>query len=322
MDLHQNARLTFRSRETLAKKITIEKVTLNAAAAAFNVSRKTAAKWVQRYRTLGLPGLRDGSSRPLHSPRRTSSERIAQVIALRRQLCPAYQIAQATHLSPATISRILQRAQLNRWRHLHPAPPVVRYEHPAPGDLLHLDIKGMTRYQQVSIRGDGRRRGRPQFAGWQALHVAIDDHSRLAFSRMLPNQQTQTAIAFLRAAVAFYAQHGISIRRLLTDNGSCYRSRHFRAACLQLGIHHRFTRPYTPRTNGKAERFICASGPTFAITSTPMNATSISRPGLSITTSTVRMVVSVTLRPSAGLPPRVQRLDRSQLAHLWFLSAP
>ena len=232
MDLHQNARLTWHSREILANKIMIEKVTLKAAAAAFNLSRKTAAKWVRRYRTLGRPGLRDRSSRPLHSPRRTSSERSAQVIALRRQLHPAYQIAQATHLSPATISRILRRAHLNRWRHLHPAPPVVRYEHPAPGDLLHLDIKGRTRYQQVTLRGDGRRRGRPQFAGWQALHVAIDDHSRLAFSRMLPNQQSQTAIAFLRAALAFYAQHGISIRRLLTDNGSCYRSRHFRAACL------------------------------------------------------------------------------------------
>jgi len=256
MDLHQNARLTFRSREALAKKVMIDRLTLNAAAAAFNVSRKTAAKWWARYRTLGLPGLRDRSSCPRHSPRRTSSELIAQVIALRRELRPAYQIAQATRLSPATISRVLQRAHLNRWRHLHPAPPVVRYEHPAPGDLLHLDIKGMTRYQQVSIRGDGRRRGRPQFAGWQALHVAIDDHSRLAFSRMLPNQQSETAIAFLRAAVAFYAQHGIIIRRLLTDNGSCYRSRHFRTACLQLAIQHRFTRPYTPRTNGKAERFI------------------------------------------------------------------
>jgi len=256
MDLHQNARLAWRSRETLARKIMIEKVTLKAAAAAFNVSRKTAAKWLRRYHSLGLPGLRDRSSRPLRSPRRTSSELIAQVLDLRRQLRPAYQIAQATHLSPATVSRILRRAHLNRWRHLHPAPPVVRYEHPAPGDLLLLDIKGMTRYQRVSIRGDGRRRGRPQFAGWQALHVAIDDHSRLAFSPMLPNQQAQTAIAFLRAALTFYAQHGISIRRLLTDNGSCYRSRHFRAACLQLGIQHRFTRPYTPRTNGKAEPFI------------------------------------------------------------------
>jgi transposase InsO family protein len=256
MDLHQNARLTFRSREALANKILIERLTLSSAAAAFCVSRKTAAKWLRRYHTLGLPGLRDRSSRPLRSPRQTSAELVAQVLALRRQLLPAFQIARTTHLSPATVSRILRRAQLNRWRHLHPAPPVVRYEHPAPGDLLHLDIKGMTRYQQVSIRGDGRRRGRPKFAGWQALHVAIDDHSRLAFSRMLPNQQNQTAIAFLQAAVAFYAQHGITIRRLLTDNGSCYRSRHFRAACLQLGIRHHFTRPYTPRTNGKAERFI------------------------------------------------------------------
>jgi transposase InsO family protein len=178
------------------------------------------------------------------------------VIALRRQLYPAFRIAQLTQLSAATVSRILQRAHLNRWRHLHPAPPVVRYEHPTPGDLLHLDIKGMTRYQQVSIRGDGRRRGRPQFAGWQALHIAIDDHSRLAFSRMLPNQKAETAIEFLRAAVAFYAGHGISIRRLLTDNGHCYRSHRFHAACEELGIHHRFTRPYTPRTNGKAERFI------------------------------------------------------------------
>jgi len=255
MDIHQNARLTLRRREDLVQSVTTG-VTLKLAAASFNVTVKTAAKWVHRYRLCGATGLLDRSSRPLRSPRKTPSPLAAQVIELRRQLHPAYQIAQATGLSPATVSRILRRAQLNRWRHLHPAPPVVRYEHPAPGDLLHLDIKGMTRYQQVSIRGDGRRRGRPQFAGWQALHVAIDDHSRLAFSRMLPNQQSQTAIVFLRAAVAFYAQHGITIRRLLTDNGSCYRSCHFRAACLQLGIQHRFTRPYTPRTNGKAERFI------------------------------------------------------------------
>src|ERR1700733_12852509 len=146
MDLHQNARLTWRGRETLANKIMMEKVTLKAAAAAFNVSRKTAAKWVRRYRTLGLSGLRDRSSRPLRSPRRTSSQLSAQVAAPRRQLLPAYQIAQATQLSPATVSRILRRAHLNRWRHLHPAPPVVRYEHAAPRDLLHLDIKGMTPY--------------------------------------------------------------------------------------------------------------------------------------------------------------------------------
>jgi transposase InsO family protein len=180
-----------------------------------------------------------------------------RVVELRRQQRPAYHIARATGLSPATVSRILRRARLSRWRDLHPAPPVQRYEHPSPGDLLHLDIKGMTRFQRVSIRGDGRHRG-PGHAhfGWEALHVAIDDHSRLAFSQLLPNQQASTTIDFLRQALDFYAQHGIRIRALLTDNGSAYRSRQFRQACLQLGLRHRFTRPYTPRTNGKAERFI------------------------------------------------------------------
>src|SRR5438874_11972778 len=170
----------------------------------------------------GRAGLLDRSSRPRRTPRATSSRLAIQVIELRRQHRPAYQIAQATALSPATVSRILRRAHLNRWRDLHPAPPVVRYGHPFPGDLLHLDIKGMTRYQQVSIRGDGRRRGRPQFAGWEALHIAIDDHSRLSFSRLLPNQRTETAIAFLQHALAFYSQHGIRVLSLLTGNGSYY----------------------------------------------------------------------------------------------------
>ena len=255
MDIHKNARLTFRSREELVQRVA-KGATMKRAAARFNVTPKTAAKWVHRHRALGPPGLFDRSSRPLRSPRRTSFELTAQVLAHRHELRPAYQIARATGLSPATISRILRRAHLNRWRDLHPLPPVVRYEHPFPGDLLHLDIKGLTRYQQVSIRGDGRRRGRPQFAGWEALYIAIDDHSRLAFTQLRPNQTTETTIAFLRDALAFYAQHGIRIRALLTDNGSCYRSHLFRAACQQLAIRHRFTRPYTPRTNGKAERFI------------------------------------------------------------------
>ena len=231
-------------------------MTLKAAAAAFNVTAKTAGKWVRRYRILGLSGLLDRSSRPFSSPRRTPTPIIARVVRMRRQNRPAYQIAQATGLSAATVSRILRRVHLSRWRDLHPAPPPVRYEHPAPGDLLHLDIKGMTRFQQVTVRGDGRLRGRPQFAGWEALHVAIDDHSRIAFSMILPDQKAETTGAFLRAAIAFYAQQGISVRRLLTDNGHSYRSHLFRAACTELGIRHNFTRPYTPRTNGKAERFI------------------------------------------------------------------
>jgi transposase InsO family protein len=255
MDIHKNARLTFRSREALVQ-IVGSGVCCKRAAALFRVTPKTVAKWRNRFQSEGRKGLLDRSSRPRHSPRATSSPLTLQVIGLRQQHHPAYQIAQSTGLSPATVSRILRRAHLNRWRDLHPAPPVVRYEHPFPGDLLHLDIKGMTRYQQVSIRGDGRRRGRPKFAGWEALHIAIDDHSRLAFSRLLPDQRSDTTIAFLQDALAFYAQHGIRIRSLLTDNGSCYRSRQFRRACSELGIRHRFTRPYTPRTNGKAERFI------------------------------------------------------------------
>src|SRR6266480_6349542 len=255
MDIHQNARLTLRSREALVE-IVRGGLGLSRAAACFHVTAKTAAKWIRRYQQEGETGLRDRSSRPHHSPRATSSSRVVLVIELRRQHRPAYHIARTTGLSPATVSRILRRVRLSRWRDLHPAPPVVRYEHPFPGDLLHLDIKGLSRFQQVSIRGDGRRRGRPQFAGWEALHIAIDDHSRLAFSQLLPDQKTETTIAFLRDAMAFYAQHGIRIRALLTDNGSCYRAHQFRHACAQLSLRHRFTRPYTPRTNGKAERFI------------------------------------------------------------------
>lgn len=255
MDIHKNARLTLRSREALVD-IVGSGVGCSRAATIFRVTPKTVAKWRNRFQSEGRLGLLDRSSRPRRSPRATSSHLSVRVIELRQQHRPGYQIAQSTGLSPATVSRILRRAHLNRWRDLHPAPPVVRYEHPFPGDLLHLDIKGMTRYQQVSIRGDGRRRGRPKFAGWEALHIAIDDHSRLAFSRLLPDQRSDTTIAFLQDALAFYAQHGIRIRQLLTDNGSCYRARQFRRACSELGIRHRFTRPYTPRTNGKAERFI------------------------------------------------------------------
>jgi transposase InsO family protein len=257
MDIHKNARLTPRGREALAKTVLSQQWTLNSAAAEFKVSPRTAAKWVRRYQSEGTAGMCDRSSRPRRSPRLTSAALAAQVVELRRQHYSAYRIAQGTALSPATVSRILRRARLSRWRDLHPAPPVVRYEHPYPGDLLHLDIKGMTRFQQVSIRGDGRRRG-PRHAhfGWEALHVAIDDHSRLAFSRLLPDQKTETTLGFLRDALAFYAQHGIQVRSLLTDNGSCYRSHQFRHACADLGLRHRFTRPYTPRTNGKAERFI------------------------------------------------------------------
>jgi transposase InsO family protein len=169
---------------------------------------------------------------------------------------PGYEIARRTGPSPASVSRILRRARLSRWRDLNPPPPVQRYEHPRPGDLLHLDIKGMTRFSTVSLRGDGRLRGKQKHPGFLAPHVAVDDHSRMAFTQMLPDQKAETTIGFLSSAVAFFARHGIGVRALLTDNGASYRSHQFRHACQRMAIQHRRTRPYTPRTKGKAERFI------------------------------------------------------------------
>ena len=256
MDIPKNARLSYRSRECLCRFVMERGATRKAAAAAFRVSAKTAGKWVERFRLGGIDGLLDRSSRPHRSPRRFSEGLYDRVVELRRSHMPGYEIARRTGASPATVSRILRRARLSRWRDLNPPPPIQRYEHPTPGDLLHLDIKGMTRFSDVSLRGDGRLRGKSKHPGFLALHVAIDDPSRMAFTQMLPDQKAETTVGFLRSAVDFFATHGIGIRALLTDNGSSYRSSQFRQACQQMQIKHRRTRPYTPRTNGKAERFI------------------------------------------------------------------
>jgi transposase InsO family protein len=256
MDYHKNAPWTAVSRGRLARMVVEQGVSCSSAAARFSVSVKTAAKWVGRYRLFGVAGLADRSSRPHSSPRQISSLLVEKVLALRRGHMPGYEIARRTGLSPASVSRILRRAKLSRWRDLNPPPPVQRYEHPRPGDLLHLDIKGMTQFSQVSLRGDGRLRGKQKHPGFLALHVAVDDHSRMAFTQMLPDQKADTTIGFLNSAVQFFARHGIGVRALLTDNGSSYCSAQFRQACQQMAIKHSRTRPYTPRTNGKAERFI------------------------------------------------------------------
>jgi len=256
MDIHKNARLSFRSREDLARFVVEQGGTRKAAAAAFRVSAKTVAKWVARFRQTGIDGLLDRSSRPHRSPRRLSETLAERVVELRRGHMPGYEIARRTGASPASVSRILRRARLSRWRDLNPPPPIQRYEHAAPGDLVHLDIKGMTRFSEVSLRGDGRLRGKQKHPGFLALHVAVDDHSRLAFTQMLPDQKADTTIDFLNSAVEYFATHGIGIRALLTDNGSSYRSQQFRQACQNMQIRHQRTRPYPPRTNGKAERFI------------------------------------------------------------------
>lgn len=256
MDYHQNARLTVHSRGQMARMVLSTGCTLKTAAAEFKVSPKTAAKWVRRYKVQGAAGLRDLSSRPHRSPRQIPSALLERVLSLRRQSMPGYQIALRCGVSTASVSRALRRARLSRWRDLHPRPPVVRYERPAPGDLVHLDIKGMTRFGEVSLRGDGRLRGKRAHPGLLALHVAVDDHSRMAFTQLLPDQKSETTIAFLKNAREFFARHGFPVRALLTDNGSSYRSHLFRHACQQLQIKHHRTRPYSPQTNGKAERFI------------------------------------------------------------------
>ncbi len=256
MDIHKNARLTLHGREALAKMGTTTGVTLNAAAAAFKVSARTAAKWVRRYQAEGQAGLYDHSSRPCRFYRAASPSLIEQVEALRRQRWTGCRIARATGLSPATVSRILRRKGISCLRDLDPLPPPVRYEHPCPGDLLHLDIKKLGRFGCVGHRIHGDRNQHVRNGGWEYVHVAIDDHSRIAFSEVAGNEKGVSAAAFFEAALAWYSKLGIRVRRVLTDNGPCYQSRAFRAACQRHGIKHIRTRPYTPRTNGKAERFI------------------------------------------------------------------
>jgi transposase InsO family protein len=256
MDYHKNARTTVWSREQMARRVIEHGCTLAAAAAAANVSAKTASKWVRRYRELGAAGLADRSCRPLRLRRPTQPEQAELVEQLRRQRWTGLRISQQTGLSRATVSRILRRRKLSRVRDLEPRPAVQRYEHQAPGDLLHLDIKKLGRIVRPGHRVTGNPADRTRRVGWEYVHVAIDDHSRIAFSDIFANEKARSAVAFLHHALTYYARFGISFKAVLTDNGPAYRSRAFAAACRNLGLKHRFTRPYTPRTNGKAERFI------------------------------------------------------------------
>jgi transposase InsO family protein len=256
MDYHHHARLTTYGREQLARSVVEGRLSLCEAAAEHGLSRQTAAKWVRRYREQGAGGLADRSSRPHCSPRRVQPEIAERAGRLRRERWTGVRIAQTLGLSRATVSRILVRLQLNRMRHLDPPLPVQRYEHASPGDLLHLDIKKLGRMDRPGHRVTGNRKGRVQGVGWEHMHVAIDDHSRIAFSAIYTDDSRTSAIVFLHAALDYYRRLGIRFKAILTDNGGAYRSRAFAAACRTLGLKHRFTRPYTPRTNGKAERFI------------------------------------------------------------------
>jgi transposase InsO family protein len=230
--------------------------TLKAAAAAFRVSARTVSKWLARYRSGGVAALRDRSSRPRRLRQPTPFLRQEEVIALRRQKLTGYEIARRTGLSRATVSRLLRRARLSRWRDLVPPEPVRRYERAEPGELLHIDIKKLVRIARPSHRVTGNRRDTVRGIGTECVFVAIDDHSRLAHAAIHPDEKRPSALRFLRASVAHYRRFGVSCRAVMTDNGACFRSQAFARACRRLGLRHLRTRPYTPKTNGKAERFI------------------------------------------------------------------
>jgi transposase InsO family protein len=257
MNMHKNARLTPFGRERVVMQVESGQ-TAEAAARAAGVCPRTVRKWLERFRGEGLAGLTDRSSRPHRLNRPTPAATVEKVEALRRQRWTGKQIAAEVGVSPATVSRILRHLGLNRIAALEPAEPVRRYEREHPGELIHIDIKKLGRFDRVGHRITGDRRGQSQSRGigWEFVHVCIDDASRVAFSQILPDEKKGSAVAFLKAAVAYYASLGVTIARVMTDNGSCYRSKLFRDACRDLGLRHIRTKPYTPKTNGKAERFI------------------------------------------------------------------
>jgi transposase InsO family protein len=262
MNIHKNARLTPKSRAELVRRVT-EGQPRDQVAAAFGVSAKTVAKWVERFEAEGEAGLQDRSSRPHRLYRPTPPQTVSRIESLRRERRPASHIAKEAGISPATVSRVLKRLGLNRLKALDPPEPVRRYERQTPGELLHIDIKKLGKFNKIGhrITGDRTRQSnqRPhgkKGPGWEYVHVCIDDASRIAFSQIKPDEKQQSAVAFLKAAVAYYRSLGVTATRVMTDNGSCYKSKAFARACKRLKLKHIRTKPYTPKTNGKAERFI------------------------------------------------------------------
>ena len=268
MRLHRNAALSWSGRRRLCELVVVEGWTVASAAAASGVSVRCARKWVGRYRAEGEVGLVDRSSAPRRVANRTSSDRIEAIMKLRRLRFTAAEIAETLGMALSTVSGILTRIGMGRLGRLGLEQPV-RYERSRPGELVHVDVKKLGRIEGGAGKrayGDGRRqfsatytdldghrRGRK---GWEFVHVAVDDYSRLAYAEVLSDEKAATAIGFLQRAIAFYRRHGITVERVLTDNGSCYRATIHALACRRLGVRHLRTRPYRPQTNGKAERFI------------------------------------------------------------------
>jgi len=256
MNSHKHARLTPKGRALLVSRVVDEGWTVALACEAAGVSKRTGFKWLARFRAEGAAGLTDRSSRPRRSPRALSPQQQGELEGLRRQRWPLWRIAVQAGRGLATVSRCMRRLGLSRLKSLEPPVAVVRYERATAGELLHIDTKKLGRIDGVGHRITGdRTKHRNRGIGWDMVHLAIDDHSRVSFAQVLPDEKAVSCVAFLRQAVAYYAGLGVRIQRVMTDNGTGYKNT-FKAACDELGIRHIKTRPYTPKTNGKAERFV------------------------------------------------------------------
>jgi transposase InsO family protein len=266
MRLHGNAALSWSGRRLLAVRVVDQGWTLSAAAEASGVSVRCARKWVGRYRA-GDRQLRDRSSAPRRVANRTPGDRVEVIVLLRQLRMTAAEIAETLAMPPSTVSAVLKREGVGRLGRIGLEPPR-RYERSRPGELVHIDIKKLGRFQAAGKRVGFRitQAGRPRrrdahghdrgTTGWDYVHVAVDDYSRLAYAEVLADEKATTAVGFLRRATAFFNRHGINVERILTDNGSAYRATIHALACRQLRLRHLRTRPRRPQTNGKAERFI------------------------------------------------------------------
>lgn len=258
MDVHQNAKTTPSGRRLITQRLA-EGWTIKATAAAFGVDAKTARKWRDRHADEGEVGLIDRSSRPHRSPTRLPDAAVAEILALRRQRLSGPAIARRLGRPVSTVGLVLRRHRLARLATLDPKPEIVRYQRDQPGELIHLDIKKLGKIDGVGHRITGDRRGQKRGIGWDFLHVCVDDASRLAYTEILPDERQASAVGFLERAIAWFAALGVTVERVMTDNGSAYRSHAFRKACQTARVKHKRTKPYTPQTNGKAERFIQTS---------------------------------------------------------------
>jgi transposase InsO family protein len=264
MKLHANARTCPKSRRLLVDRIDAGWSVMGAAEAA-GITDRTARRWMARWRAEGADGLFDRSSAPQRIPHKTPPERVQEIVRLRRLRMTAAQISTALEMALSTVSAVLKRVGLGKRSRLDPPEPPNRYERRRPGELIHIDVNKLGRILKPGHRVTGKRHQRSRresdgkkvgLAGWEFVHVAIDDHSRLAYAEVLADEKGPTAVAFLRRAIQFYASYGVNVERVMTDNGPPYISYVHAQACSELQLRHLRTRPYRPRTNGKAERFI------------------------------------------------------------------